>query len=84
MSQVDHNKPKASKASKDNLNDYARFSSIAIQMLIIIGLGTFIGIKLDEYYPNDYNAYTIILALVSVILSMVYVIRRIIAASKDN
>ncbi|MFK7834365.1 MAG: AtpZ/AtpI family protein [Winogradskyella sp.] len=83
MSQDNH-KPKAPKVNKSNINSYARFSSIALQMLAIIGVGTFIGIKLDEYYPNAYDTYTIVLALVSVILSMVYVIRRIIASSNDN
>lgn len=83
MSQPDR-KPHKPKVSKNNLNTYARFSSIALQMLVIIGVGTYIGLKLDEYFPNHYNAYTIILTLVSVILSMVYVIRRIIADSKDN
>jgi len=69
---------------KEQLNNYARFSGIAIQMFAIIGVGTFIGVKLDENYPNKHNLYTLILSLVSVILSIVYVIKRIIAGSKDN
>lgn len=82
MSQVSRKKiPQKPKTNKNNLNFYARFSSIAIQMLVIIGIGTFIGVKLDEYFPNDYKLYTMILSLTSVILSMVYVIRRIIASS---
>lgn len=69
---------------KEQLNSYARFSGIAIQMFAIIGVGTFIGVKLDENYPNKHNLYTLILSLVSVILSIVYVIKRIIAGSKDT
>ncbi|MCB0399060.1 MAG: AtpZ/AtpI family protein [Winogradskyella sp.] len=53
-------------------------------MFAIIGLGTYAGVKLDERYPNKHNLYTVILSLLSVIGSIVYVIRRIIAASKDN
>tara|TARA_R110002073_G_scaffold323061_1_gene500030 strand:- start:194 stop:355 length:162 start_codon:yes stop_codon:yes gene_type:complete len=53
-------------------------------MFAIIGVGTFIGVKLDESYPNEHKLYTLILSLASVILSIVYVIRRIIAGSKDN
>ncbi|PTM06951.1 MAG: hypothetical protein DA407_11065 [Bacteroidetes bacterium] len=53
-------------------------------MFAIIGIGTFIGVKLDESYPNKHNLYTLILSLSSVILSIVYVIRRIIASSKEN
>ncbi|WP_439152097.1 AtpZ/AtpI family protein [Winogradskyella sp.] len=84
MSQSNHNNPHNPKEQKDKLNSYARFSSIAIQMFAIIGIGTYLGVKLDEYYPNKHNLYTLVLSLLSVILSIVFVIRRIIAASKDN
>jgi hypothetical protein len=77
-----HNQPL--KDQKDRHNSYARFSGLAIQMCAIIGAGTFIGIKLDERYPNQHNLCTLSLTLGSVIISIVYVIRRIIAASKDN
>jgi hypothetical protein len=53
-------------------------------MFAIIAVGTFIGVKLDENYPNEHNLYTLIFTLGSVIMSIVYVIRRIIAGSKDN
>ncbi len=69
---------------KGQLNTYARFSGLAIQMLTIIGVGTFIGYKLDEMYTNKHNLYTTIGSLSAVILSLVYIIRRIIAASKDD
>lgn len=72
------------KDQKDKLNSYTRFSGIAIQMFAIIAIGTFIGVKLDERCPNEYNLYTLILTLSSVIISIVYVIRRIIATSKDD
>ncbi len=83
MSQPNH-KHKPLRDQKDKLNSYARFSGIAIQMFAIIGIGTFIGVKLDEKYPNEHNLYTVILSLTSVIMSIVYVIRRIIAGSKDD
>ena len=83
MSQPNH-KHKPPQDQKDKLNSYARFSGIAIQMFAIIGIGTFIGVKLDEKYPNKHNLYTVILSLASVIMSIVYVIRRIIAGSKDD
>ena len=66
------------------LSSYARYSSIAIQMFAIIGIGTFIGVKLDEKYPNKNNLFTLILSLLSVIGSIVFVIRRIIANSKED
>ncbi|WP_412559632.1 AtpZ/AtpI family protein [Winogradskyella sp. MIT101101] len=92
MSQLNQNNQSSNKSKphkphkdqKDKLNTYARFSSIALQMFAIIGVGTYAGVKLDEYYPNEHNLYTIILSLLSVVLSIVFVIRRIIAASKED
>ena len=67
---------------KEQLNTYTRLSGIAIQMIAIILIGTFVGVKLDEKFPNDNNLYTLSFTLGSVIISIVYVIRRIIANSK--
>ncbi|MFP4844614.1 AtpZ/AtpI family protein [Winogradskyella sp. PE311] len=86
MSQLYRNQRnnKQTKKQSAKLNNYALFSGIAIQMIAIIGVGTFIGYKLDEYYPNQYNLYTLVLSLGSVIMSIVYVIRRIIVNSKED
>jgi hypothetical protein len=53
-------------------------------MFAIIAAGTFVGYKLDEKYPNQHNLYTLIGSLSSVIISIIYIIRRIIAISKEN
>jgi len=75
---------KREKGNNNSLNSYARFSSIAIQMFVIIGIGTFGGIKLDEYFQNTNNLFTIILSSISVILSILYVVWGIISSSKDK
>ncbi|PQB05504.1 AtpZ/AtpI family protein [Aureitalea marina] len=71
--------PNASKRPKRNsrLNAYARFSGIAFQMIAIILIGTYGGLKLDEMYPNQYSLYTVIGSLLSVGLAMYYVIRQV-------
>ncbi|MBV7269192.1 AtpZ/AtpI family protein [Winogradskyella luteola] len=79
-----NNKSKPDKDQKDKLNTYARFSGIVVQMVVIICVGTFIGLKLDERFPNENNLYTLFFTLGFVIASIVFVIRRIIAASKDS
>lgn len=74
----------ADQKTKKQLNNYARYSSLVIQMVAIIGVGAFVGVKLDEKYPNKNNLFTLILTLLAVIASMYYVIRRIIAVTKDD
>jgi F0F1-type ATP synthase assembly protein I len=77
-------KKKQQNQDRKQLNTYARYSSIAFQMFAIIGIGAFIGVKLDDAFPNKHSLYTIILSLVFVIFSIVFVIRRIIAISKED
>ena len=71
-------------SQKKPLNSYARLSGLAIQMFAIIGIGTFVGVKLDEKFPNQHKLFTASLSLTSVILAIFIVIRRIIAASKED
>ncbi len=59
-------------------------SAIGVQMAAIIAVGTFVGVTLDEKHPNDTNIFTLIGSLFSVILSIYFVIRRVISASKDD
>ncbi|WP_228054797.1 AtpZ/AtpI family protein [Kordia antarctica] len=66
------------------LNSYAKYSGIGIQMFAIIAVGSYLGVKLDEKFPNEHKLYTLFLSLGSVIMSIIYVIRRITKDSKEN
>ena len=57
---------------RKNLNDYARYSSMAIQMLVIILLGVFAGVKLDQWLHTK-PFLTVVLSIGSVILSIYFV-----------
>ena len=46
-------------------------------MLAVIVIGVFIGLKLDEIYPNQYSAFTLIFALISISLSIYYTISQV-------
>jgi len=46
-------------------------------MIAIIGLGVYLGIKLDEKYPNKYKLFTIVLALLSIAMALYNVIRQV-------
>ena len=53
------------------------FSQIGLQMLMIILAGVFVGFKLDQIYPNQYKAFTILFSLLSVGLSIYFVIKQV-------
>lgn len=77
MSQQKHPKEK-------NFNSYARYTGVVFQMIAIIVVGTFIGLKLDEKFPNENNWFTIALAFLAVIISVIVVIRNVNTASKKS
>lgn len=60
------------------------FSGIAFQMGFLIGIGAFIGVKLDQYYPNKYSVFTIIFSLIGVFLGLYVVIRQLLKMTKDE
>jgi len=59
---------------RKNLNDYARYSGMAIQMLVIILLGVFAGFKLDQWLHTR-PILTVLLSIVSVALS-IYIVTK--------
>lgn len=66
------------KNSPSNLNNYAKYSSIAFQMLAIILLGVFGGIKLDKVVPMEFPLFTVLFTILAVILSLYYTIKDLI------
>ncbi|MFO7853550.1 MAG: AtpZ/AtpI family protein [Bacteroidota bacterium] len=71
--QTEENKQSQNKKSRkksDNLKSYARYSSIAFQMIIIIGLMTYAGVKLDERRGGETPVFTVILSLLGVFAAL--------------
>lgn len=69
---------------KNKLNSYAKFSGIAFQMIAIILLGAFVGVKMDQHFPNEQDIWTISITFVAVIVSVVTVIRSINSATNNK
>ena len=63
------------------LKFYAKYSSLAFQMIIIILAGAFGGRELDKLVSRNFPAFTVGLTILAVILSVIYGMREIF---KDN
>ena len=66
------------------LNSYVKFTGIAFQMAVVIGLGVYLGIWLDEKYPNKHQLFTVACSFIFVSLSMWQVIRQLKKFNKDE
>lgn len=60
---------------KSPLNDYAKYSGLAFQMLAAIALGVWGGMKLDKWTGWKFPVFTVVLPLVGIVSSIVLLIR---------
>jgi len=68
--------------NQNNKKRFLQFTSIPFEMFIIIFVGYRIGNWLDEKYVNEDLLYTTIITLSSVLIAIIYIIRRIQKISK--
>lgn len=63
-------------------NNFLKYSNMAIQMAAIIGIGSWAGYKLDQYYTNETPVFTIILSLVSIFAALYLTLKDLISPKK--
>lgn len=63
---------------------WVEFSQIGIQMAVSIAAGVYLGVWLDEKYPNKYKAFSIICSLIAVFASLYLVIKKVLHLSKKE
>lgn len=73
-----------SKKPNNSLNQYARFSGIAIQMGVIIGVSAWGGKKLDKYFNLNKPYLTIVCSLVGVAFALYLIIKEVINMGKKD
>ena len=57
---------------KNKIDSFIRYSSLAFEMMAIIGAGTFGGFKLDQWMNNEFKGFTLGLMILSVIAAILY------------
>jgi len=67
--------PENRRQNQNRFHDYARYSSLAVQMLVIIAAGTYGGFRLDKYLGWKFPLFTIVLSMLSVVLGIWLAIR---------
>jgi len=66
------------------ISKFARFSSVGIQMGVIIALFTWLGTYLDDKYQTSTAWWTLGLSLFGVVAGLTLVIKEVIKMSKED
>lgn len=73
------------KKKQKKINDVAKYTGIAFQMVVIILLGVFGGIKLDEKVTGiEFPLFTIIFSLLAIGLALYYTIKDLLKMNKPD
>lgn len=62
---------------KKQLNEYVKYSGIAMQMVVTFCLATWAGLKLDAHFQVKSHIFTIFLLLFAVVSSIYFVIKSV-------
>ena len=71
------NEQQEDKGDNRQVNSYIKFSGIGFQMIVIIGLFSFAGYKIDQSYHHQVKWATAALSLTGVFISLYVVIKSI-------
>ena len=71
-------KKKDLQKNKERLSSYIKYSGIAFQMIAIILIGVFGGMKIDKWLKTDKPVFTAVLSVLAVILAIYYSIKDLI------
>ncbi len=63
---------------KKQFDNFIRYSSLAFEMIVIMGLGVFLGIKIDHWLNLSFPGFTLGLMILSVIGAIYHAIRKFI------
>jgi len=63
---------------KKKFDDFIRYSSLAFEMIVIMGIGTWLGILIDDWLDLGFPAFTLGLMILSVIGAIYHAIRKFI------
>ena len=74
---MEENQPNDNSRGAAPVNAYAKYTGLAVQMIVVIGVFAFVGYKIDESAAHQTKWVTATLALVGVFVSLYLVIRAV-------
>lgn len=68
--------PEKYQKPKKKLDDFIRYSSLAFEMIVIMGVGTWSGTLIDHWIGFQFPVFTLVLMILSVIGAVYHVVRK--------
>jgi len=62
--------------NKRKFDDFIRYSGLAFEMAAIMGIGVFMGIKIDKWLDLSFPVFTFVLMIFSVIAAIYHAVRK--------
>jgi uncharacterized membrane protein YadS len=66
---------KNSNSKRKSFDNFIQYSSIGFQMLIIILVGIYGGVKLDQLVDTGFPVFTVLLSIISVAMAIYYAVK---------
>lgn len=63
---------------KKKIDNFIKYSSLAFEMIAIMGIGTWSGVKIDQWLDLSFPAFTLGLMILSVVGAIYHAIRKFI------
>jgi Sec-independent protein secretion pathway component TatC len=73
----ERNKPNSDNSKGQSFANFAKYTGVAFQMMVIIGGSAFIGYKIDQYCDHKVQYVTAIACVLGVFLSIYQTIRQL-------
>ena len=63
------------KKIKSNVSDFSKYSSLSVQMIVIVLAGAFGGVKLDECLKWKFPLFTVIFSILGVFMAIYFAVK---------
>ena len=72
------------KPKNKSVYNWAKYSTLAIQMVIIICLCAFLGVKCDSWLQTNFPIFTFLLSILGIIAAIYIAIKDVLIKNKRN
>lgn len=60
---------------RNQLSNYARYSTIAVELIVIVLAGVFLGVKLDDWIDTGMPIFTVLFSMGAIVLALYATLR---------